>query len=153
MGMTALLVLHGLCAVVLLGAITHQAFAVGRSAPRENLASAFRAVDGTLYRTAVVILFIVVCIGGALLYPRYRLVVRPVLADLDLRSANGAFEIKEHLSALGLMLLPVYWASWTSPVNMEHAATRRGVTWLLMLIVWWNFLVGSVLNDIKGMFG
>ena len=34
-------------------------------------------------------------IGGALLYPQYRLDVRTTLEDLQLRAANGVFEIKE----------------------------------------------------------
>ena len=33
----------------------------------------------------------------------------------------------------------------------EQAAARRYLTWLLAFIVWWSFLVGHVLNNIKGL--
>ena len=93
-------------------------------------------------------LFVITAIGGALLYPQYRLDVRTTLEDLQLRAANGVFEIKEHLVAIGLGLLPTYWLLWKAP---EQAAARRYLTWLLAFIVWWSFLVGHVLNNIKGL--
>ena len=105
-------------------------------------------MDSGAYATAVVVLFVVTAIGGALLYPQYRLDVRTALEDLQMRAANGVFEIKEHLVAIGLGLLPTYWLFWKAP---EQAAARRYLTWLLAFIVWWSFLVGHVLNNIKGL--
>jgi hypothetical protein len=67
-----------------------------------------------------------------------------------MRQANGAFEIKEHLAAIGLGLLPVYWVYWRQPLSQGVAATRKYLTWILAFLVWWNFLVGHVLNNIKG---
>jgi len=61
------------------------------------------------------------------------------------------FEIKEHLAAIGLGLLPVYWLFWKKPQGTEGVAARRSLTWLLAFFVWWNFIVGHVLNDIRGM--
>ena len=52
------------------------------------------------------LLFLVTALGGGLLYPDYRVEVRPALEDLQLRAANGIFEIKEHLVAVGLGVLP-----------------------------------------------
>ena len=95
-------------------------------------------------------LFAVVILTGAVLYPNYRLVVRPTLQTLDLRAANGVFEIKEHLSAIGLVLLPAYWASWRQPLVAEYSAVRVGLTWILASMVWWNFIVGQLLVTIKG---
>ena len=149
----ALLIVHGLLAVALLGAITHQAWSV---VPRRGgagsltFAQRFRSVDSNAYATAIVVLFVVTALGGALLYPQYRLDVRTALEDLQLRSANGVFEIKEHLVAIGLGLLPTYWLFWKTSLP-EQAAARRYVTWLLAFIVWWSFLVGHVLNNIKGL--
>jgi hypothetical protein len=146
-----LLIVHGLLAVALLGAITHQAWSVvPRRAGAGSLSftDRFRSVDSTAYATAIVVLFVVTAIGGALLYPQYRLDVRTTLEDLQLRAANGVFEIKEHLVAIGLGLLPTYWLLWKAP---EQAAARRYLTWLLAFIVWWSFLVGHVLNNIKGL--
>jgi hypothetical protein len=106
-----LLILHGLLAVALLGAITHQALAV-LSAPatngRWNFFDRFRGVDATAYATPIVVLFAMTTMGGALLYPQYRIDVRPALEDMQNSAANGVFEIKEHLAAIGLGLLPVY---------------------------------------------
>jgi hypothetical protein len=135
-----LLILHGLLAVALLGAITHQALAVLSTAPATNgrwtFISRFRSVDATAYATPIVVLFAVPTLGGAMLYPQYRIDVRPALEDMQNVAANGVFEIKEHLAAIGLGLLPV---------------ARRHLTWLLAFFVWWNFIVGHVLNDIRGM--
>jgi hypothetical protein len=151
---TALLILHGLMAVALLGAVTHQALSVVRSAPtsRTSFVERFRGVAPQSYTNAIVILFIVTSIGGALLYPKYRLDVRPTLEDLDLRAANGVFEVKEHLAAVGLGLLPAYWFFWREPTVDGGASTRKVLTWVLAFIVWWNFLVGHVLNNIRGLF-
>ena len=146
-----LLIVHSLLAVTLLGAITHQALSlVPRQAATGPLSfvGRFRNVNSGAYATAVVVLFAVTAIGGGLLYPQYRLDVRTALEDMQMRSANGVFEIKEHLVAIGLGLLPAYWLLWKAP---EQAAARRYLTWLLAFIVWWSFLVGHVLNNIKGL--
>jgi hypothetical protein len=150
----ALLIVHGLLAVTLLGAITHQAWSV---VPRRTAAGSlsfvdrFRSVDSGAYATAIVVLFAVTAIGGGLLYPQYRLDVRTALEDMQMRAANGVFEIKEHLAAIGLGLLPTYWLFWRAPLAPEQAAARRYLTWLLAFVVWWSFLVGHVLNNIKGL--
>jgi hypothetical protein len=151
---TALLILHGLLAVALLGAITHQAFSTTKRAQTGNrgFIDRYRGVAAAPYANAVIILFVVTSIGGALLYPAYRLDVRPTLEDLDLRAANGVFEIKEHLAAIGLGLLPAYWLFWRQPLSPAGADARRWLTCILAFIVWWNFLVGHVLNNIRGLF-
>jgi hypothetical protein len=150
---TILLIVHGLLAVALLGAVTHQALSVARRAPagaHRSFVGKFSGVGAANYTNAIIVLFVVTSIGGALLYPQYRLDVRPALEDLNMRQANGAFEIKEHLAAIGLGLLPVYWVYWRQPLSQGVAATRRYLTWILAFLVWWNFLVGHVLNNIKG---
>jgi hypothetical protein len=153
--MTALLILHGLLAVALLGAVTHQALAVSlrrTEARTRAFIARFRATDAGVYGTPVVILYVAVLAVGAILYPRYRFVVRPLLQTMDLRSANGAFELKEHLSAIGLMLLPAYWACWKQPLAAEYESARLWLTWIIALAVWWNFLAGQLLVAIKGLF-
>ena len=150
-----LLILHGLLAVALLGAITHQALSVMTIAPAANsrwtFINRFRGVDATAYATPIVVLFAVTAIGGALLYPQYRIDVRPALEDTQNSAANGVFEIKEHLVAIGLGLLPAYWLFWRKRLGPETAATRRYLTWLLAFFVWWSLIVGHVLNDIRGL--
>lgn len=148
---TVLVICHGLCAVFMLGALTYQAMSVWWPAapgPRSFFAS-FRAVRGAAYVNPVIVLYLVTAALGAILYPTYRLAVRVVLEDLRLNAANGIFELKEHLVALGLGLLPAYWYYWKRAPG-EHPAAQRALTLMLALIVWWAFLVGHVLNNIRG---
>jgi len=150
----ALLIVHGLLAVALLGALTHQAFSVAYSPARSDKRSffaRFRNVNAAAYATPIVLLFLITALGGALLYPDYRVEVRPALEDLQMRAANGIFEIKEHLVAVGLGVLPGYWFFWRAPLAPEQATTRRYLTWLLAFLVWWAFLTGHVLNNIRGL--
>ena len=67
-----------------------------------------------------------------------------------MRAANGVFEIKEHLAAIGLGLLPAYWVFWRRPLTADGMVARRYLTCILAFVVWWNFLVGHVLNNIRG---
>ena len=148
----ALLIFHGLLAVALLGALTHQAFSVAAAkSDKRSFFARFRNVNAAAYATPVVLLFVVTALGGGLLYPDYRVEVRPALEDLQMRAANGIFEIKEHLVAVGLGVLPGYWFFWRAPLAPEEATTRRYLTWLLAFLVWWAFLTGHVLNNIRGL--
>lgn len=150
---TTILILHGLLAVALLGAITHQALSTTRrTSPVSSFVGRFRSVEAAGYTNAVIVLFVVTSVFGALLYPPYRLDVRPTLEDLDMRAANGVFEIKEHLAAIGLGLLPAYWVFWRRPLTADGMVARRYLTCILAFVVWWNFLVGHVLNNIRGLF-
>jgi hypothetical protein len=149
-----LLLLHGLLAVALLGAITHQALSVlpvAAAKGQRTFVDRFRGVNAPAYATPIVVLFAVTAIGGALLYPQYRIDVRPALEDMQNAAANGVFEIKEHLIAIGLGLLPAYWLVWQQPVEAGAASARRALTWLLAFFVWWGFIVGHVLNNIRGL--
>ena len=152
----ALLILHGLIAAALIGAITHQAFSVQRRSPsasRTSFVARFRGVNSPTFTNAVVLMFVATFVLGGLLYPRYRIDVRPMLEDLQLRAANGIFETEGAFcrgrsgAPSGLLAL-----SGAHPSPLEHAATRRYLTWMLAFIVWWNFLTGEVLNNIKGLF-
>ncbi len=150
--MTFLLILHGLAAVALLGAITHQAASVLAPArkPATSLAGRFRAVAGAPYANAVVVLYVISMILGGLIYPDYRIGIRGVLEELGLRAANGAFELKEHFVAVGLGMLPAYWLFWRQPLQDAHAGARRVITTMLAVIVWWGFLTGHIVNNIRG---
>jgi hypothetical protein len=151
---TILLIVHGLLAVALLGAITHQALSVrGRrsASSQPSFVDKFQGVRASSFTNTIVLLFVLTCIGGAFLYPQYRLDVRPTIEEMRLRAANGAFEIKEHFAAVGLGLLPAYWMFWRPPLVAEHVATRRNLTWMLAFVIWSSFLIGHVLNNIKGL--
>ncbi len=150
-----LVIVHALTSVFLLGALTHQAFSLARRTPgqgKRNIVDRFRGVSSPTFTNSIVILFFITSVGGGLLYPRYRVDVRTTLEDLQLRAANGVFEMKEHFAAVGLGLLPAYWLAWRLPLAADYADTRKFLTWILALVVWWNFLVGEVLNNIKGLY-
>ena len=76
--------------------------------------------------------------------------VRTTLQDFRLYVPEGALELKEHVVAIGLGLLPGYWYYWKQPAAKERASTRTIVTVLLAVIVWYGFLTGHVLNNIRG---
>jgi hypothetical protein len=150
---TALLIIHGLLAVALLGAITHQAASTlwPAARPAGSFAGRFRSVAAPGYANAIVIFYVLTALLGGIIYAEYRVGIRIVLEELQLRAANGSFELKEHLAAIGLGTLPAYWCSWRLPASEPSAARDRAVlTAILAFIVWWNFLVGHILNNIRG---
>jgi len=149
---TVLLIFHGLLAVALLGAITHQAASVWLPArrPVASFVGRFRAVPGASYANAVVVIYLLTWLLGAIIYATYRIEVRIVVEQLGLWPAHGSFELKEHFASLGLAMLPAYWYFWRQPTAPEHVGARDAITLLLAAITWWNFLVGHVLNNIRG---
>ena len=62
----------------------------------------------------------------------------------------GAFEIKEHLIAVGLAVLPAYWYFWQPSSDAGDLRTRKLLTTLLAFIIWWAFLAGHIANNIRG---
>ena len=49
-------------------------------------------------------------------------------------------------------MLPLYWLVWRRPEPASNSA-RTAVTLLLCFYVWFGFLVGHILNNIRGFFG
>src|SRR5215468_3973441 len=110
----ALLMVHGLVAVALLGAITHQtlaAWALVRARPGSFLGR-FRTVPSASFANAIVVLYLVSALLGAILYLYFRVDIRPDLERAGHWQALGFFDIKEHFVAIGLALLPAYWIYW-----------------------------------------
>lgn len=151
---TFLLIVHGLLAVVLLGGITHQAMsAAWPSRNKTGIVSSFRAVSGSVYANANIVLYLATAILGGTIYPVYRAGVRTYLENAKLYPAVGSFEIKEQFISVGLGLLPLYWLLWRRPPQADAKSARIAVTLILCFIVWYAFLVGHVLNNIRGLFG
>lgn len=151
---TFLLIVHGLLAVVLLGGLTHQAMsAAWPSRSKTGIISAFRAVSGSVYTNANIALYLATAILGGAIYPVYRVSVRTYLENARLYPAVGSFEIKEQFIAVGLGMLPLYWLLWRRPLEADAKSARIAVTLILCFIVWYAFLVGHVLNNIRGLFG
>src|SRR5262245_23793764 len=122
---TILMIAHGLAAVALLGALTHQAMSV--LAPVRQVAGAspgivtrFRAVQGAGYAVAVCVLWVVTYLLGAWIYTKYRMYVRIPMETQGFFKTLGVFELKEHLAVIGLGLLPVYWLFWKDAKNPEY---------------------------------
>jgi hypothetical protein len=147
---TVLLIVHGLLAVALLGAITHQVVSVWLPArgPAGSFVGRFRAVSAPSYANAIVALYVLTFVLGGFVYAYYRIEVRMVVEQLGLWAQNGSFELKEHFAAVGLAILPAYWHYWRQPPAENR--TRAILTALLAFIVWWNFIVGHILNNIRG---
>lgn len=144
-----MLIIHGLAAVLLLGGLTHQTASALRRAPAgAGFLGRYRAVDGAVMVNAMIIAYLVTFVLGALIYPVYRLDVRIALVEYRLPWAIGLFEIKEHWAALGLAALPLYYSAWRPG---GHAGTRLAVTLLLTIAVWFNFIVGHLLNNFRGL--
>src|SRR3954468_1389819 len=99
---TLLLIVHGLLAVALLGATTHQALSVWApgSKPAGSFVGRFRGVPGAGYTNAIIVLYLLTAILGAIIYPEYRMEVRLVVEQLGLKAQNGAFELKEHFAVV-----------------------------------------------------
>jgi hypothetical protein len=147
-----LLILHSLSAVALLGALTHQAISVWWPARQRtgSFVSSLRSVPSMTYTNAVIVLFASTAILGSIVYPEYRLSIRVTLQDYRLHVPEGAFELKEHFISIGLGLLPAYWYYWRHAGAKDRTSTRAIVTTLLAAIVWYGFLTGHVLNNIRG---
>jgi hypothetical protein len=151
---TILLIVHGLLAIALLGALTHQAMSVAMPvravAGAPGFVTRFRAVQGAGYATAICVLWILTFIMGAWIYTKYRIYVRIPIEQAGYWKTQGFFELKEHVATFGLGLLPIYWYFWKNPQNHEYDSIRKWVTVWLAAACWFNFLVGHVLNNVRG---
>lgn len=148
-----LLLLHGLLAIALIGAISHQGVASVRalsSAPG-GFFGRYSAVSPGVFVNAVIVTYVLTFILGSLIYPAYRLDVRIALAEMQLGWGIGLFELKEHWAALGLGLLPLYNRLWKHPSPDTRGRGRAAVTLVLATIVWFNLLAGHVLNNFRGL--
>ena len=150
---TILMMAHGLLAVALLGAITHQAVSVlapVRQAASPGFVTRYRAVHGAGYAGAVCVLWIVTFLFGAWIYTKYRMYVRIPIEAQGYWKTLGAFDLKEHVATIGLFLLPIYWYFWKNARTAEYDSPRRWLTVLMAAMVWYLFLVGHFLNNVRG---
>ena len=151
---TFLLILHGLCAVALLGGLTHQTVAVLLPAKAgAGFSTAYRAVQAARFTTANIVLDIVTFILGAIIYSPYRVAVRTWLERTRLWHITGLFEMKEQFLAIGLGMLPFFWLVWRDPRDADTAGARKWTTLILCLAVWFSFISGHIVNNVRGLFG
>jgi hypothetical protein len=144
--------LHGILAIGLIGAVTHQGLTVWRRpGPAHLFINRFRAIPAARFATSIIVLYILTSSLGGYIYPTYVLDVKGSLADSGQRLAVGVFQLKEHLAVITCGMLPVYWHFWHSVSPDEGVATRRFLTTLVMATVWWNLVIGHLLNNIRGL--
>lgn len=147
-----LLILHGLAGVALLGALTHQA--VSSVLPGKaggGFAKRYARVNARAFTNAVIVAYLITFALGAIIYPAYRLETRVAFEQMYLAWAVGIFELKEHWGAIGLALLPLYHILWMRSAEVDNRPGRVTVTFALTFIVWFDFVVGHVLNNIRGL--
>jgi hypothetical protein len=150
---TTLLILHGLVAVGLIGAITHQTLATWAppNAKPHSFFGRFRAMPDAGFTNAIVVLYLISTLLGAVVYLYFKVDIQPNLERDRHWHALGFFDLKEDFIVIGLGVLPAYWFCWRQPVNNgQNHRIRAALTLLLAFIVWWAFLVGHVINNIGG---
>jgi hypothetical protein len=151
---TILFIIHALMAVALLGALTHQAASVlmpvRQVAGEAGIVTRFRAVHGPGYAAAVCVLWIVTFIFGAWIYTKYRMYVRIPIEQAGFWKTQGVFELKEHYATIGLGLLPIYWYFWRNMRDPQYDSPRKWLTVTLCVMCWFIFLVGHVVNNVRG---
>ena len=88
---TFLLIIHGLTAIGLMGALTHQTISVWSTGagPSSSFVARLRNVKSTSYTSAVVVLYLITFLLGAYIYPEYRMQARIVLEQMQLNEAAG----------------------------------------------------------------
>ena len=150
---TLLFIVHALLAVALLGALTHQAAAVltpSSTGDAGGFVRRFRSVSAPSYAAVVCLLWVLAFIFGGWIYAKYRIYVRIPIEQEGFYKTLGAFELKEHLSSIGLGLLPFYWHLWKNAGNTTYTSARKWLTILLAAICWFSFLSGHIVNNVRG---
>jgi hypothetical protein len=149
---TTLVIIHGLVAVALLGAITHQTLATWAPAGARpgSFFGRFRAVPSVSFANAIVVLYMASALLGAVVYLYFKTDIQPALERDRHWQALGLFDLKEDFVSIGLGLLPAYWICWRRPLTGQPARTHAALTAILAFTVWWGFLVGHVMNNIMG---
>lgn len=151
---TILLIVHELLAVMLLGALTHQAVAimlpVRQSAGTPGFITRARRVSSSAYAAAVCVLWVLTFVIGAWIYAKYRIYIRIPIEQAGFWKTQGFFELKEHAASLGLGLLPVYRYLWKHSKDEGCDAARKGVTLWLCAACWFVFIVGHAVNNVRG---
>src|ERR1022692_3857810 len=128
-----LLILHGLSAFLLLGALTHQTISVWAPV-RVHVSSFFdraRAVSARNYGVAIIVLYVLTFVLGMIVYPDYKLHASTILTNQHWTKSLMGFEFKEHVLAIGLGLLPAYWYYWRLPLVPERDFVRAMLTSVL----------------------
>ena len=110
----------------------------------------FRAVNAAGYATVVCVLWVLQFLLGSYLYTKYRIYIRIPIEQAGFWKTQGFFELKEHFASFGLGLLPIYWYFWKNAKDPEYDGARKGATLVLTVMCWFIFIVGHVVNNVRG---
>ncbi len=146
----ALLVVHALAAIALLGATTHDAvLVIGFLRGRFGRAGLER-----LYVRIQLVAYLATFALGAVVYPAYRIYVRAAVFDRWAPWASNLFDIKENFAALGLPVVMAY--AWLR----SRFDPRKDVAWRPLYavlgltaaaLVWFQTVAGLVLVAERGL--
>ena len=146
----ALLVIHALLAIALLGATTHDAVLVigylrGRFG-RARLERTYVRIQLATYLATFAI--------GSVIYPAYRIYVRAAVFDRWSPWASNLFDVKENFAALGLAVVIAY--AWLrGRFEPARDAAWRPLYAVLGLtvatLVWFQTVAGLVLVAERGL--
>lgn len=140
-----LLLLHTLCAILLLGSTTHN---VLLTVP--YLWGRFRKVKlEKLYVKVMAVAYTLTLGLGSVLYPNYRYHVRALHFDKEAPWASNLFDIKEHWTGIGLALMLAF---WVLSLIIEPKQDRQMLlvyvflSLSLAVIVWFALISGLLLT-------
>ena len=140
------LIMHLVFGVLLMGASTHHLVQLvkGRGFKPQ------RVVQRYAYWTCVG--YLVTFFWGVVIYPAYSYHVRYLYSDVNTPWATALFEIKEHILAVGLGVLPLYYRCSS---NVGSLMPRQRILymlciWTLAFIVWYSFIIDAILVNLKG---
>jgi hypothetical protein len=143
----AVVVLHAIAAMVLVGAATHHAIvAVG------YLRGGYRVRLARVYAATVAVAWLVTFALGLVAYPTFRYEVRALVLDRDAPWATSLFELKEHLAAVGVPLaLGVFAVSRVLDPKSDRAIARVYVAMTIVAaaILWFDTISGLVITMVK----
>src|SRR5215213_5336826 len=151
---TIWLLVHLMLSVALIGALTHQAVSVAmpvrKIAGPGGFVTRFRAVPAPGYAAAVCVLWVNTFLVGSFIYVKYRIYIRIPIEQAGHWKTQGFFDFKEHIVSFGLGLLPAYWYLWKDAHNRRYDCLRKWVTVWLAGACWFAFIVGQVVNNVRG---
>ena len=144
----ALVVLHAMAAIVLVGASTHHAvIALG------YLRGSFKVRLGRIYGATVAIAYGVTFAFGLFAYPTFRYHVRGLYLDRFEPWASNLFDTKENFAALGLpVVVCVFVMSRAIDPKADRDLVKAYAAFVILTaaIVWFDVISGLAITMTRG---
>lgn len=144
----ALVLLHGLAAIVLIGASTHHAIIAWG-----YLRGRYKLRLGRIYAATVAVAYAVTFILGLFAYPAFRYHVRGLYLDRYEAWASNLFDTKENFAALGIPLVIAAFVMSRVMKPDEDRELARGyaaIVALVAFIVWFGVISGLLITQTRG---